>query len=86
MRGVQRRGCICGASVVIGSRNVGCPKKKSVFCGAPVVIGSVEEEGMSKVCSAPVEIGSGNVLLLLQWCCAPSGGRSPSEDAEEENL
>ena len=85
MRGVQRRGCICDAPVVIGSRNGCCPKKKSVFCGAPVVIGSLEEEGMSKVCSAPVEICSGNVLLL-QWCCAPSGGRSPSEDAEEENL
>ena len=42
---------------------------------------------MSKVCSAPVEIGSGNVLLLpLLWRCARSGGRSPSEDAEEENV
>ena len=40
---------------------------------------------MSKVCSAPVEIGSGSVLLL-QWRCVPSGGRSPSEDAEVENL
>ena len=52
---------------------------------APLVIGSRKvctDEGVSKVCSAPVEIGSGNLLL---WHCAPSDGRSLSEDAEEEN-
>ena len=41
------------------------------------------------MCIAPVEIGSGDellLLLLLQWRCAPSGGRSPSEDVEEENV
>ena len=38
------------------------------------------------MCIAPVEIGSGDELLLLQWRCAPSGGRSPSEDVEEENV
>ena len=49
---------------------------------AAVVIGSVQEEAVSKVCSAHVVIGSGNVLLLC-LTCAPSGGRSSSEDAEE---
>ena len=41
------------------------------------------------MCSAAVEIGSGDellLLLLLQWCCARSDGRSASEDVEGENM
>ena len=63
-----------------------CPKKKtSVIVRRPRDDWSCGERGVSKVCSAPVEIGSGNVLLL-RWRCAPSGGRSPSEDAELEKV
>ena len=56
MRGVQRRVCISGAPVVIGSRNRGVQRRiirrRVCICGAPVVIGSVEEEGCPK-CAAP---------------------------------
>ena len=38
------------------------------------------------MCIAAVEIGSRDELLHLQSCCAPSDGRSPSEDVEEENV
>ena len=67
MRGVQRRVCISGAPVVLGSRKVwmrGCPKKNGIW-SAPVVIGSrkvCEDEGVWKEWwSAPVVIGSGAV-------------------------